>query len=170
MVESAFVSESNIVETDYNTLPSVDEVSQWSIEHHLNKRLAAFNISTQVIPANEGWPDYESVSVPSIYLFVGESSVDGVELGSDGSEYIVNLFIFARHDTERTRLGYLMKDIFRKTIPIYNYVTGNEVDPEPTGEYFITDDIGWQKISHIYNAPDAERWRAVVTAVLRRTE
>jgi hypothetical protein len=170
MPEATFVSESNIVEIDYNTTPSVDEISEWSVRHHLGKRLRAYNILTDINPANEGWPDYETVEIPSLYLWLGTSEVDGVELGSDGSSYVASVYIFADNDTRRTRWAYLIKDIFRKTIPIYNYVTGNEVNPEPTGEYFISEDIGWNKIPHIYNAPDAERWRAVVTALLRRSE
>ena len=170
MVDVTFNANSHIVEIDYNRLPTVDEISEYSIRKHLTERLEAFNIRIPITPADEGWPDYESVSIPSIYLFVGESQDEGVELGSDGSEYIVNLYIFAKHDAMRTRLGYLMKDIFRKTIPIFNYVTGNEADPEPTGEYFITQNVGWQKIQHVYNASDAERWRSVVTAVLARVE
>lgn len=170
MVDVSFPANAYLVEKDYNRLPSTDEISEYSVRYYLTNRLQDFNVHIPVQQMNDGWPDYESVSIPSIYLWLGDTQDEGVELGSDGSQYIINLYIFARNDAQRTRLGFLMKDIFRKTIPIYNYVTGNEENPEPTGEYFVTDEVGWQKIPHVYNAPDAERWRAVATATLRRIE
>lgn len=170
MVEQTLTAESHIVEHDYNRLPSVDEISEMSVRNHISKRLLAFNMRTPIHPADEGWPDYETLRPPLLVLQLGEVANAGVELGSDGSRYTVAVYVFARSGPERTRLGAVLKDIFRKTIPIYNYVTGTEVDAEPTGEYFITDDVGWTPIPHIYNAPDAERWRAVVNTVLRRIE
>jgi hypothetical protein len=168
MVDQTFTANAYIVEVDYNRLPSIDELSEYSIRNHLSKRLPAFNLHIPIYPSNEGWPDYETVERPSVMLWVGDISDEGMELGSSGERYVVNAHIFANNDAERARIGSVLKDIFRRTIPIYNYVTGNEVDPDPTGEYFRTDDVGWQRIPHIYNAPDAERWRAVATAVLVR--
>ena len=168
MVDITFSANAYIVEVDYNRLPSIDEVSEYSIRNHLAQRLPAFNLRVPIYSSNEGWPDYETVQRPSVMLWVGEVNDEGLELGSGGNRYIVTAHVFANNDAERSRIGSVLKDIFKKTIPIYNYVTGNEVSPDPTGEYFRTDDVGWQKIPHVYNAPDAERWRAVVTATLAR--
>lgn len=170
MVEQTFDAESHIVEHDYNRLPSVDEISSLSVQKHLSERLLAYNMRTPIRPSDEGWPDYETLVPPMLMVWLGEVNDRGVELGSDGSQYIMSVYIFARSDAERTRLGAVLKDIFRKTIPIFNYVTGTESDPEPTGEYFITENVGWRPIPHIYNAPDAERWRAVVNATISRVE
>lgn len=168
MVESFFDADSYLVEVDHNRLPSFDELSEYSIRKYFMDRLPDFNIHTPIFPVNEGWPDYETLQVPSIGIWVGESNLSGVELGSSGRQYPVILYIFAKNDAERTRLGDLIVDIFEKTIPVYNFVTGNEENPQPTEEYFITDEAGWRKIPHIYNAPDAEKYRALATAIVRR--
>lgn len=168
MVDKTFSSEAYIVEVDYNRLPSVDELSEYSVRYHLANRLADFNLRIPIYPSNEGWPDYETVQRPSIMLWIGTMTDEGVELGSGGRGYVLTAHVFANNDAERARIGSVSMDIFKKTIPIYNYVTGNETNPVPTGEYFRTDDVGWERIPHVYNAPDAERWRAVVTATLAR--
>jgi hypothetical protein len=172
MPELTLSAESKIVEWDATRADQLTDydVSEYSIRNHLTKRLNAQGYFIRIISQDEGWPDYEKLQRPSVYLWVGESEDTGVELGSDGSRYIVAVQVFAKSDAERSRLAELIKTVFKRTIPIYNYVTGNEPDPEPTGEYFLTDSVGWNKIPHIYNAPDAERWRAVVNAVLRRAE
>lgn len=168
--ESQFVGEAQIVEYNARKTPDISELSDWSIRTAIQDALAATNWNITVLPADEGWPVYDAVERPAVYVWMGEAQDRGVELGSDGIGYIVAVQIFGKNDAQRTRLADQIMRLFKRTIPIYNYVTGTESNPEPTGEYFITDDVGWRKIPHVYNAPDSERWRAIVTAVVRRVE
>src|SRR5574338_1491457 len=150
MPDSTFIAETILVELDATdmTVLTDSDVSDYSIRHHLERRMAAFGYFIPIHSSDEGWPVYEELQRPSIYVWFGESANRGVELGSEGSQYIVSVQIFGRNDAERTRLADLIKKVFVRTIPIYNYVTGKEIDPDPTGEYFITDNVGWTKIPH----------------------
>lgn len=167
-----FGGNSRIVETDATRVKSHAEISEYSIRHHLKKRLADNGWDLEIMPSDEGWPGYESIVPPAIYLFVREKEARGVELGSGGGEYITFTYVFGHNEAQRTRLGELIANTFQRGIPIYNYVTGNETDPSPTGEYLEApvDSVGWQKIPHTYDAPDAEKFRLVVNATLRRIE
>ena len=171
-IEGSLTLDARIVEFDATRVKSAAEISEYSIRHHLEKRLADFGWDLDIMSSDEGWPGYESIVPPAIYFFLREKADAGVELGSDGGEYITFTYVFGNNEAQRTRLGELIVKIFDRGIPIYNYVTGNETDPVPTGEYLEppVDSVGWEKIPHTYDAPDAEKFRLVVNATLRRIE
>lgn len=159
------------MEVDTTTQLSIAEISDFSIRHYIQDRLTAWNWNITVKPMDDGWPEYEEIVLPEVIVELRSVDVAGVELGSHGSRLLVIVSIFGQNEAQRTRLAELItKGVFRDTVPIYDYVTGNEEDPDPTGEYFITDDVGWQKIPTAYTAPDNRHWRANVTATLRRVE
>lgn len=150
---------------------SVAEISEYSIRHYIQDRLTAWNWNITVLPMNDGWPDYDEIVLPAVAVELRSLDVAGVELGSHGSRLLVIVHIFGENEAQRIRLAELItKGVFRDTVPIYNYLTGNEEDPVATGEYFITDSVGWEKIPTAYTAPDTRRWRAIVTANLRRVD
>lgn len=169
-ITSDFLAQSHITELDTTRILSNAEIDEYSIRHYIQDRLSAWNWRVNVKPMYEGWPDFEEVDFPGVYVDVRSRDVTGIELGSNGSELLVLVQIIAENSAQQTRLAELIKNIFRDTVPIYNYVTGNETDPSPTGEHFITDDVGWEKIPSAYTGPDRQRWRAQVTAELRRIE
>lgn len=171
-IQGSFPGTSRLVELDLTRIKSNAEISEYSIRHHLDQKLSDFGWDLTISPSDEGWPGYESIAPPAIYLFLREVQDAGVELGSDGGEYTVLTYIFGKNEAQRTRLAELIRNVFSRGIPIYDYVTGNETSPSPTGEYLEApqDSVGWQKIPHTYDAPDAERFRSVVTATLRRIE
>lgn len=169
-IQSDFSANSHITELDTTRILSNAEIDEYSIRYYIQNRLSAWNWRINVKPMYEGWPDFEEVDVPGVYVDVRSRSVAGVELGSNGSDLLAIIQIFAQNPAQQTRLAELIEDIFRDTVPIYDYVTGNETDPLATGEYFITDDVGWEKIPSAYTGSDKQRWRAQVTAELRRIE
>lgn len=150
---------------------SVAEISDYSIRHYIQDRLTAWNWNIDVKPMDDGWPGSEELVLPAVAVELRSVDVAGVELGSHGSRLLVIVHIFGDNEAQRIRLAELItKNVFRDTVPIYDFITGNETDPVATGEYFITDDVGWNKIPTAYTAPDTRRWRAIVTANLRRVE
>lgn len=169
-INQEFNAESKVVERDSTRELSYAEIDEYSIRYYIQQRLNALNWTIDIKPMYEGWPDYEDVVTPGIYVEMRRRRVSGVELGSHGSSILTIVEIFTKNPAQRTRLAELVEDVFRDTVPVFDYVTGNETNPSPTGEYFITDDVGWEKIPSVYNGPDTQRWRAVVTASLRRVE
>lgn len=158
------------IDTTINYL-SVAEISEYSIRHYIQSRLTAWGWNIDVKPMDDGWPVYEEVSPPAVAVELRSVDVAGVELGSHGSSLLVIVDILGENEAQRIRLAELItKGVFRDTVPIFNFITGNETEPVATGEYFITDDVGWTKVPTAYTAPDTRRWRAVVTASLRRAE
>ena len=172
MVMKTFTGETVLVEQDTTKgYLSVAEVSEYSIRHYIQTRLTAWNWDIDVKPMNDGWPDYDEIALPAVVVELRSVDVAGVELGSHGSRLLVLVHIFGENEAQRTRLAELItKNVFRDTVPIYDFITGNETDPVATGEYFLTDDVGWSKVPTAYTAPDTRRWRATVTANLRRVE
>jgi hypothetical protein len=172
MVLGTFSGSAKVVEYDTTkNYLSVAEISEYSIRHYIQDRLNAWNWNVSVKSSDEGWPDYEALEPPAVVVELRETEIAGVELGSHGSRFLVIVNVFGENEAQRTRLAELItKNVFRDTVPIYDYITGNEVDPPKTGEYFITDNVGWIKVPSAYTAPDARRWRASVTASLRRVE
>lgn len=169
-IQSGFLAESHLTELDTTRILSYAEIDEYSVRHYIQNRLSAWNWQIEVNPMYEGWPDFEEVDAPGVYVDVRSRSVAGVELGSNGSELLVIVQVFGQNPAQQTRLAELIEDIFRDVVPIYDYVTGNETEPSPTGEYFITDSVGWEKIPSAYTGSDKQRWRAQVTAELRRIE
>jgi hypothetical protein len=171
MVLGTFTGGSHIVENDTTRQLSVAEISEYSIIHYIQERLTAWNWNIVVKPNDEGWPEYETLEPPEVYVELRTTEVAGVELGSHGSRFLVIVNVFGENKAQRTRLAELItKNVFRDTVPIFDFVTGNEADPAPTGGYFITDDVSWSSIPSAYTAPDTRRWRSTVTASLRRAE
>lgn len=150
------------------------EIDQYSIIHHIELQLAALNWNTvKVHDVSDGWPDYEELWVPGVYVLVGDSDAlrGGApipyELGSHAKARRVFVHIYGQNDAQRTRLADTIEDIFRDIVPIYDYIDGNEVTPTIV-DHFETDDVGWRKVINTRNTPEKERFRSVVTARLRR--
>lgn len=150
---------------------SVAEISEYSIRHYIQSRLDEWGWEIKVKPVDDGWPEYDDIAPPEVRIELRSLDVAGVELGSHGSRLLVIVHIFGENEAQRIRLAELItKGVFRDTVPIYDYVTGNEVDPDNTGEYFLTDNVGWIKIPSAYTDPQKRRWRSSVNATLRRSE
>lgn len=170
MVVGTFTGSAKLVEIDTTRQLGVDEISEYSIRHYIQNRLNAWNWDIEVKPTDEGWPEYETLMPPEVYVEIRTTEVAGVELGSHGNRYLVIVNVFGVNEAQRTRLAELIRKVFRDTVPIFDFVTGNETDPEPTGEYFITDDVSTTKIPSVHTAPDTRRWRSSITASIRRVE
>lgn len=172
MVVKTLLADSQVVELDTTKgYLSVAEISEYSIRHYIQNRLTAWNWNIAVKPMDDGWPENDVLAPPAVIVELRSVDVAGVELGSHGSRLLVIVNVFGVNEAQRTRLAELItKNVFRDTVPIYNFVTGNETNPVATGEYFITDDVGWTKIPTAYTVPDNLRWRASVNATLRRVE
>jgi hypothetical protein len=171
MVLGTFNADATVVEVDTTRQLSVAEISEYSIRHYIQTRLTAWNWNIDVKPMDNGWPVNEEVVLPAVVVELRSVDVAGVELGSHGSRLLVLVHIIGANEAQRTRLAELItKNVFRDTVPIYNFITGNETEPDATGEYFLTDDVGWSKLPTANTAPDTRRWIAVVTANLRRAE
>lgn len=151
------------------TTLSQAEIDQGSIIHHIELQLAVKGWTTVTVKdISDGWPVYEEIVVPGVYVLVDNSAaLQPFELGSHAKRRQVFVHIFAKNDAQRTRLADHIEDMFRDIIPIYDYVTGNEVTPD-IADYFETDSVGWRKLITTRNTPDKEKWRSVVTANLRR--
>lgn len=145
------------------------EIDQYSIIHHIRTNLANLNWTTVTVSdVSDGWPVYEELQVPGVYVLVEQSTaMQPFELGSHAKARRVFVHIFGQNDAQRTRLADTIEDIIRDIIPIYNYVDGNEDSPD-ISDYFETDEVGWRKLIQTRNTPDKERFRSVVTARLRR--
>lgn len=150
------------------TTLSKAEIDQYSITYHIQSGLAALDWDTVTVDQmRDGWPVYEEVRVPGVYVFVVDSTPAGFELGSHAKQRRAFIHIFGENDAQRTRLADTIEDMIRDIIPVYNFVTGNETAPV-IGDYFATDDVGWEKIPSLTSSPEKERWRSLVTATLRR--
>lgn len=173
MVLDTFIAEANIVELDttkdYLTPAEIDE---YTITDHISQRLVALGWNLNATPTSvmDGWPDYDTLAVPGVYVEITDIDKQGVEMGSAGHRTLCLVHIFGKNHSQRVRLAELIRDMFARTIPIYSYTTGNEESLTPTGEYFITDSVGWRKLPSPLTASDKQQWRAQVTANLRRID
>lgn len=144
------------------------EIDQYSIKHYVQSGLAALGWDTVFVDqVRDGWPVYEEIEVPGVYVLLENGEPAPYELGSHGNGETAHCFIYGENDAQRTRLADTIKDFFRDTIPIFNFVDGNETSPE-INDYFVTDSVRWEKIASTAITPDKEKWRSVVTATLRR--
>lgn len=146
------------------------EIDNYSIRHNIELVLAAQGWTTvQVFDVNDGWPEYEELYTPGVYVLLNESETVRVpyELGSHAKQWSVFIHIFGENDAQRVRLAETIAEMFRDIVPIYDFVDGNEANPDVV-DYFETDSAGWRKISVTKNAPVKERYRSVVRASLRR--
>lgn len=148
------------------------EIDNYSIRHAISLTLADQGWNTvQVFDVDDGWPDYEELVVPGIYVLIDETNTVLVpyELGSHAKRRMVFVHIYAKSNSQRVRLAEMIADRIRDILPIYNYVTGNEeTDDLDVVDYFETDNAGWRKIIQTRQTPVKERFRSVVTANLRR--
>lgn len=148
------------------------EIDTYSIVHYLQSSLADLDwLTVTVTDVANGWPVYEELKVPGIYVELGDSRAQApFELGSLAKYRTVTVFIFGQNEPQRIRLADTIEDLFSEdAIPIYDYVTGNEDDVDLTVvDHFVTDEVGWRKLPSFNDTPDKERWRALVRAELRR--
>ncbi len=144
------------------------EIDSYSIQLYVQSGLDALGWSTvQVLQAMEGWPVYEELVTPSVYVICEASDLAGLELGSHGKSRTAFFYIHGQNDAQRTRLADTIQDMVRDIIPIYNFTDGNEADPT-IDQFFETESVGWEKIPSTTSDPKNQKWRAVVTAVLNR--
>ena len=144
------------------------EIDQYSITHYVASGLNAAGWTTVSVDfVRDGWPDYDDLGVPGVYIDLTDSNVAGIELGSHGKSRIVSFYVYGANDAQRNRLADSVENTVRDVIPFYDFVDGNETSPDIAG-YFLTDSVRWEKIPSVSTTPDKEKWRAVVTATLRR--
>lgn len=144
------------------------EINQYSLTHFIESGLTASGWTTVTVDqARDGWPDYEELVVPGVYVYVENSEVTGFELGSHGKTIQAFIYIYGENDAQRTRLAENIENMVRDTVPIYGFVTGNETSPI-VADYFETENVRSEKIPTLTIAPDKEKFRARVSAQLRR--
>lgn len=170
MVLGTFTVDAKVVELDTTRILSDAEKDEYTLTDYFNERLTAFGWDLEVLPVSDGWPDNDDLAVPGVYVEVPEVDRAAVELGSDSHRILALIHIFGKTPAQRSRLAELARKLFERTIPVFDYATGNETSPTATGEYFITDSVGWRKLPSPYTAPDTQQYRALVTAHLRRVE
>lgn len=144
------------------------EIDQYSATYFIQSGLSALGWDTVTVDqVRDGWPVYEEISVPSVYVELRSSTPAGYELGNHGKERIVFFHIYGANDAQRIRLAETIENMIRDIIPIYNFTTGNEASPT-INDYFVTDDVGWEKIPTLSILPEKSRFRAQVFSTLRR--
>jgi hypothetical protein len=150
-----------------NTL-SEAEIDQYSFTHHIASGLDALGWSTVMVnQVRDGWPEYSEIAVPGVYVSIRSSTPAGFELGSHGKSRAVEIAIYGENDAQRIRLAETIENIIRGEVPIYNFITGNEDSPT-IDDYFVTDDVGWDKIPSLSITPVKQRYRSIVSATVRR--
>ena len=150
------------------TTLSQAEIDQYSIQYYVQSGLDALGWSTvRVNQVMNGWPVYEELDVPGVYVICDASDLAGVELGSHGKSRTAFFYIYGENDAQRSRLADTIQDMVRDTIPIYEFVDGNETTPN-SSEFFETDSVGWEKIPSTTADPKNEKYRSLVTARIRR--
>lgn len=147
---------------------SFSEINQYSITHYVQSGLAQLGWSTVLVDqVRDGWPVYEQIATPGVYITIDNGEIAGFELGSHGDQLQTFVFIYGQNSAQQVRLAETIEHMFRDTIPIFDFVDGNETSPAIT-DYFVTDSVRWEKIPSFTTTPDKEKWRSVVTATLRR--
>jgi len=152
------------------TTLSQAEIDQYSIQYFVQSGLDSLGWTTvQVIQVMEGWPVYEDLVTPGVYVLCENSDLAGLELGSHGKSRTAFFYIYGENDAQRTRLADTIQDMVRDIIPIYNFTDGNETSAElSSSQSFETESVGWEKIPSTTSDPKNQKWRAVVTARLSR--
>jgi hypothetical protein len=144
------------------------EINSYSLAYHVQSGLAALGWDTVFVDQlTDGWPVYSELEVPGVYVFVQDSTPSSPELGSHGKRVNALMYIYGQNDAQRTRLADTLEDMIRDIMPVYDFTTGNETSPT-IKDYFETESVRWEKIPNLTNAPDKEKWRSVVSALLRR--
>lgn len=120
--------------------------------------------------ARNGWPKAEAISLPSVHVAMGSTDVAGIEMGSHGKERLVNIYIFGSKDGQQMRLAEEITNFFRDDkVQILAFVSGSEVSPASVGRYEL-DEVGWRPIPMPSSATEVDRFRATVSATLRRVD
>lgn len=145
------------------------EIDRYSLVKALQDQLTADGWTVPVELAKDDWPVGVTIQVPGIYVLFDTNENAGFELGAFGVRRNVFVHIFGSNDADRYRIAEAVMGYFRKTIPIYDYVTGNEGNPAPVG-FLDTEDVDYRPIRPLTTTPDAERWRIVVHATLLRED
>lgn len=146
------------------------EIDRYSIRKRITDELVAAGWTDTFIDlVDDNWPVGASIVVPGIYIQTDDNENAGYELGTDGRRLEVFVNIYGANDADRWRLSEALMSIFRRLIPIYEYVDGSELDPPQVG-YLDTEDVDYRPIKSLATTPDAERWRSVVHATLLRED
>lgn len=156
------------------TTLSAVEVDRLSIRLCVQSGLAANGwTGSSAVPvkiARSGWPKPDAITLPSVHVAMGASDVAGVEMGSHGKERLVNIYIFGANDTQQVRLAEEITNLFRDDkVQILEFVSGSEVSPASVGRYEL-DEVGWRPIPMPAQATEVDRFRATVSATLRRVD
>ena len=153
---------------------SAAEVDQYSIRLCVQSGLTANGwTGSNAVPvklAANGWPKPEAITLPSIHVHVPDGALDSPELGSHGKRREVKLYIFAPNDPSKIRLAEEVTNLFRDgTVSILNFVSGSEVSPASVGRYDVPE-VGWRSIPMPTDAAEVDKYRATVSATLRRVD
>lgn len=152
---------------------SLAAIDKYSIEYAIYLALSG---SGWQIPASsishdtDLWPSGEEIIPPAIYVMFSDNATHAWELGANGMRHNVQAHIYATNDSERDALAEEITNVFRDTIPIYDWETGNEDSPAVVDRFNTEGDVTWRHIPATASMPNVERWRAVVQAVLSRQE
>lgn len=120
--------------------------------------------------ARNGFPAPEAITLPSVHVGMPPSEVAGIELGSHGKSRDFKLYIFGANDTQQMRLGEEITNLFRDDqVKILAFVSGSETSPAAVGRYEL-DEVGWRPIPMPAQATEVDRFRATVSAALRRVD
>lgn len=146
------------------------EVDLYSIVYSVQSGLDANGWNLSVKKATNGWPTSDEITPPVVYIGYGRNAVAGIELGSNGKSREVFAYIYAANDPQRMSLAEEITDMFRDgVVAIHAFTTGNESTPAVTGWYEV-DEVSWRPLTMPSNATDVDKWRATVSAVIRRAE
>lgn len=145
------------------------EIDRYSLNKAITDDLVGLGFLVHVEIAQDNWPVGAVIQVPGVYILTDTNENTGFELGAYGIRREVFIHIYGKNDADRYRMAEAMVRLFRKNIPIYDYVTGNEADPLPVG-FLDTEDVDYRPIRPLTTTPDAERWRIVVHATLLRED
>lgn len=149
---------------------SLLEIDGYSVVHALQSGLDSAGWEVPVDLIREHWPVREELRPPCAWVQMDFNSTGPWELGSHGKEHEVFINIYATNSSERDRLMEEIANLVRDIIPIYDWQDGNETNPAVV-EYFNTQsEVEFRPIRAPINAPDEERWKAVVQATLSRQD
>ena len=126
--------------------------------------------SVPVKLARNGWPSPDQITLPSVYVAPPPSDVAGIELGSHGKARDMKIYIFGENDQQQIRLAEEITNLFRDDqVKILEFVSGSEVSPAAVGRFGV-DEVGWRPTPMPAQATKVDRFRATVSAALRRVD
>lgn len=117
-----------------------------------------------------GWPTAMQIQPNDIFVTFADSTVTGVELGSNGKSRELFVYIFGKTPAFRDRLAEEITNLIRDDgLSIFAFVDGTEATPAVV-DHMTADDVRWRTVPMPSSAPEIERYRSVVIATLRRIE